>query len=112
MCTTLNLVRYFLNAGDDAHVTTVDLNEDGFFGIACLQVKGVRVQYWSRVPSDTTGGRSIPKSISEMAGYIPGLRPCCMTTYRQKSKSTTVGIPIDTKGPSQRTDGLGLTGEK
>ena len=38
----LNLIRYLLDAGDDAHVTAVDLNDDGFYGIACLQVKGVR----------------------------------------------------------------------
>ncbi len=38
----LNLIRYLLDAGDDAHVTAVDLDDDGFQGIACLRVKGVR----------------------------------------------------------------------
>ncbi len=38
----LNLIRYLLDAGDDAQVTAVDLDDDGFHGIACLRVKGVR----------------------------------------------------------------------
>lgn len=38
----LNLIRYLLDAGDDARVTAVDLDDDGAYGIACLRVKGVR----------------------------------------------------------------------
>ena len=38
----LNLVRYLLDAGDDARVTAVDLDDRDAAGIVSLRVKGVR----------------------------------------------------------------------
>lgn len=37
-----NLLRYFLNAGDRARVTTVDLDDDGFTGLVSMEMAGVR----------------------------------------------------------------------
>ena len=38
----VNLLRYLLDAGDDAHVVSVDLDEDGMTGVVVLRVGGVR----------------------------------------------------------------------
>jgi predicted dehydrogenase len=38
----LNLMRWLLGAGDDAHVKTVDLDADGYTGIVVLEMAGVR----------------------------------------------------------------------
>jgi predicted dehydrogenase len=38
----VNLLRYLLDAGDDARVRLVDLDDDGYTGIAVLSVAGVR----------------------------------------------------------------------
>ncbi len=38
----LNLMRYFLDAGDDAQVKTVDLDKGGWMGVVALEIKGVR----------------------------------------------------------------------
>ena len=38
----VNLLRWFLDAGDDVSVRTVDLDEDGYTGIAVLDMKGTR----------------------------------------------------------------------
>jgi predicted dehydrogenase len=38
----VNLLRWFLDAGDDVHVRTVDLDDDGYTGVAVLDVGGTR----------------------------------------------------------------------
>jgi predicted dehydrogenase len=38
----VNLVRWLLDAGDDLQVTSVDLDDDGYTGVAVLRVSGVR----------------------------------------------------------------------
>jgi predicted dehydrogenase len=38
----VNLLRYLLDAGDDAQVTQVDLDPDGYSGVVVLRVAGVR----------------------------------------------------------------------
>jgi predicted dehydrogenase len=38
----LNLMRWLLGDGDDAHVKTVDLDDDGYTGIVVLEIAGVR----------------------------------------------------------------------
>ena len=38
----LNLLRFFLDAGDNVRVKTVDLNPDGYTGITVLDMNGVR----------------------------------------------------------------------
>lgn len=38
----LNLMRYFLDAGDDARVKTVDLDANGTAGVVSLEIRGVR----------------------------------------------------------------------
>ncbi len=37
-----NLIRWFLDAGDDAGVRVVDLDEDGYTGVVILEVDGIR----------------------------------------------------------------------
>lgn len=39
----LNLVRFLLDAGDDARVVSVDMDDEGIRGVTTLRVKGVRV---------------------------------------------------------------------
>lgn len=50
----LNLLRWFLDAGDDVQVSFVDLDEDGITGIAGFRMAGIRaviesggINYWS-----------------------------------------------------------------
>lgn len=38
----INLLRYLLDVGDDAHVRTVDLDADGVTGVVVLDLAGVR----------------------------------------------------------------------
>ena len=38
----INLLRLFLNSGDDARVRTVDLDDDGYTGVVTLDMNGVR----------------------------------------------------------------------
>jgi predicted dehydrogenase len=38
----LNLLRFILDGGDDAHVRHVDLDEDGYTGVVVLNIAGVR----------------------------------------------------------------------
>lgn len=38
----INLLRWFLNAGDDVHVRVVDLDDDGYTGIVIFDMAGVR----------------------------------------------------------------------
>ncbi len=38
----VNLLRWFLDAGDDVRVSAVDLNEDGYTGLVTFEMKGVR----------------------------------------------------------------------
>ena len=38
----VNLMRWLLDAGDDAHVRAVDLDEDGMTGVVILEIAGVR----------------------------------------------------------------------
>jgi predicted dehydrogenase len=38
----INLLRWFLNAGDDVNVRGVDLDDDGYTGVVILDVDGVR----------------------------------------------------------------------
>lgn len=38
----INLLRWFLDAGDDVRVRTVDLDEDGYTGVVILDMAGVR----------------------------------------------------------------------
>lgn len=38
----VSLVRWLLDAGDDVRVTSVDLDDDGYSGVALLRVNGVR----------------------------------------------------------------------
>jgi len=39
----INLLRWFLNAGDDVHVRTVDFDSDGYTGVVIFEMAGVRV---------------------------------------------------------------------
>ena len=39
----VNLLRWFLDAGDDVSVRAVDLDDDGFTGVAILEMAGTRV---------------------------------------------------------------------
>jgi predicted dehydrogenase len=38
----VNLLRWFLDAGDDANVRVVDLDDDGYTGIVCFDMAGTR----------------------------------------------------------------------
>ncbi|MCS6829739.1 MAG: Gfo/Idh/MocA family oxidoreductase, partial [bacterium] len=42
-CHNVNLARWLLNTGGDWQVTTVDLDDDGFTGVAVLRIGGIRV---------------------------------------------------------------------
>ncbi len=47
----VNLLRWFLDAGDNARVTAVDLGPDGYTGIVVLDVSGVRAVIESAITS-------------------------------------------------------------
>ena len=72
----INLLRWFLDAGDQAQVKVVDLDDNGYSGVVIFDMAGVRVTLETG-RFHTIGGMSIRRSTLKTVGCIRGHRRSC-----------------------------------